>query len=453
LTLLNTWLTSLRIYYQRRVLIIFLLGFSSGLPMVLVFGTLSFWLREAGVSRAEIGYFSWVVLAYSVKWMWSPLADRLQIPWLYRLLGRRRSWLLLSQVAVMLGILGISYSDPQQDLALMALFAVILAFASATQDISVDAFRIESAPEQMQAALAAAYLLGYRLAMILASAGTLWLAALFATSPDYQLASWQLAYSVMALCMLPCIVTTLLCQEPVNTLLTANTSTGKPWQRFVSWLRLAIVAPFVDFFQRYRWHAVVILALIACYRMSDVIMGVMANAFYVDTGFSKEEVASISKVFGVIMTLVGAALGGVLLNRFGTLKILFLGAVLSAVTNLLFSLLSVIGHDVFWLTVVISADNLSAGIATSAFIAYLSSLVNLAYTATQYAVFSSLMLLLPKFIGGFSGQWVESMGYSQFFMVTALSGIPALILIVIIGYCKMTPSDNVLDNGSRHETP
>lgn len=437
MSLLKAWTESLQIYYQRRVLIIFLLGFSSGLPMVLVFGTLSFWLREAGVSRAEIGYFSWVVLAYSVKWIWSPLADRLQIPWLYALLGRRRSWLLLSQFAVMLGILGISFSDPQQDLALMAIFAVMLAFSSATQDISVDAFRIESAPEQMQAALAAAYLLGYRLAMILASAGTLWLAAIFAGSPEYQLHSWQQAYSVMALCMLPCIITTLLCKEPTNSLMVTPSTEGSHLQRFVRWLKLAVVSPFTDFFQRYRWHAVLILALIASYRMSDVIMGVMANAFYVDMGFSKEEVASISKVYGVIMTLVGAALGGVLLNKFGTLKILFLGAVLSAATNLLFSLLSVIGHDVFWLTMVISADNLSAGIATSAFIAYLSSLVNLAYTATQYAVFSSLMLLLPKFIGGFSGQWVETIGYSQFFILTALLGIPALILIVLLGYNKL----------------
>lgn len=436
MSLLKAWTESLHIYYQRRVLIIFLLGFSSGLPMVLVFGTLSFWLREAGVSRADIGYFSWVVLAYSVKWLWSPLADRLQIPWLYTLLGRRRSWLLLSQIAVMFGILGISFSDPQQDLALMAIFAVILAFSSATQDISVDAFRIESAPEQMQAALAAAYLLGYRLAMILASAGTLWLAAIFASHADYQLHSWQQAYGVMALCMLPCIITTLLCKEPTNNLMVTQPTAGSPLQRFVRWLKLAVVAPFTDFFRRYRWHALLILALIASYRMSDVIMGVMANAFYVDMGFTKEEVASISKIYGVIMTLVGAALGGVLLNKFGTLKILFLGALLSAATNLLFSLLSVIGHDVFWLTMVISADNLSAGIATSAFIAYLSSLVNLAYTATQYAVFSSLMLLLPKFVGGFSGQWVENIGYSQFFILTALLGIPALILIIVLGYYK-----------------
>lgn len=407
--------------------------------MVLVFGTLSFWLREAGVSRSDIGYFSWVVMAYSVKWMWSPLADRFEIPWLYRKFGRRRSWLLLSQLAVMLSIFAIGTMDPQQNLALMAIFAVILAVSSATQDISVDAYRIESAPEQLQAALAAAYQVGYRLAMILASAGTLWLAAMLADSKAYQLDSWQKAYAVMALCMLPCILTTLLSKEPISELAMPQTANGPWWRRFACWLEQAVIDPFIDFFRRYQWHALLILALIACYRMSDVVMGVMANTFYVDMEFTKEEVAGISKVYGVIMTLAGAALGGVLLNRFGTLKILFVGGVLSAITNVLFSMLSIIGHDLLWLTLVISADNLSAGIATSAFIAYLSSLVNRAFTATQYAILSSLMLLLPKFVGGFSGDWVNYMGYSEFFILTALLGIPALVLILILARVSPPP--------------
>lgn len=399
---------------------------------MLVFGVLSFWLREAGVSRAEIGYFSWVALAYAIKWLWSPLADHLKIPYLHAKLGRRRSWLLLSQLAVVTAILCMASMNPQQDLALMAAFAVLLAFASATQDINVDAFRIESAPQHLQAALAAAYLTGYRLAMILASAGTLWLAALFSAGADYDLAGWQQAYLVMALCMLPGLLTTLLSQEPISALHQHQPGTGSAFARAIHWLKLAVIAPFIDFFSRYKWQALLILALIACYRLTDIVMGIMANAFYVDMGYSKEEVASISKVYGVIMTLAGAALGGVLINKFGTVKILFLGALLSAATNLLFAALSQIGYDIAWLTVIISADNLSAGIATSAFIAYLSSLVNLAFTATQYAIFSSLMLLLPKFVGGFSGSWVEHLGYSQFFIMTATLGIPALLLIVII---------------------
>lgn len=430
------WLKSLNIYCKRRVLAIFVLGFSSGLPLMLVFGVLSFWLREAGVSRADIGYFSWVALAYAVKWLWSPLADHLQIPYLHHKLGRRRSWLLASQLAVMLAVLCMAGTDPQQELAMMAAFAVLLAFASATQDINVDAFRIESAPEKLQAALAAAYLTGYRLAMILASAGTLWLAALFSGTKDYDLAGWQQAYLLMALCMLPGIVTTLLSKEPLSNLQQHNATQGPVWQRFIAWLQQAVVAPFTDFFSRYKWHAMLILALIACYRLTDIVMGVMANAFYVDMGYSKEEVAGVSKIYGVIMTLIGAALGGVLINRFGTVRILFVGALLSAATNLLFAALSQIGYDMAWLTLIISADNLSAGIATSAFIAYLSSLVNLAFTATQYAMFSSLMLLLPKFTGGFSGQWVEQMGYGAFFIMTALMGIPSLLLIIVLARHK-----------------
>lgn len=429
---ISSWFNALAIYCQRRVLMIFVLGFSSGLPLMLVFGVLSFWLREAGVSRSEIGYFSWVALAYAIKWLWSPLADHMRIPFLHHRLGRRRSWLLLSQLAVIFAIVAMAATDPQQQLGLMAGFAVALAVASATQDINIDAFRIESAPEQLQAALAAAYLTGYRLAMILASAGTLWLAALFSTDQEYDLAGWQRAYLVMAVCMVPGFLVTLLSQEPASQLQPHQNSKGSRLQQALSWLQQAVVAPFTDFFRRYKWQALLILALIACYRLTDIVMGVMANAFYVDMGYSKEEVASISKVYGVIMTLVGAALGGVLINRFGILRILFIGALLSACTNLLFAALSHIGYDLVWLSVIISADNLSAGIATSAFIAYLSSLVNLAFTATQYAMFSSLMLLLPKFVGGFSGEWTEVLGYGPFFTFTAILGIPALVLILLI---------------------
>jgi PAT family beta-lactamase induction signal transducer AmpG len=426
------WLSGLRIYFNRRVLSIFVLGFSSGLPLMLVFGVLSFWLREADVSRTDIGYFSWVAMAYAVKWLWSPLADHLKIPLLHKRLGRRRSWLLSSQVCVVIAICCIAMTDPQQNLALMATFAILLAVASATQDINVDAFRIESAATEMQAALAAAYLTGYRLAMIMASAGTLWLAALFSDGSSYDLLGWQHAYLVMGLFMLPGILATLLSIEPESVLQQQQYVNGSWYQRLIAWLAQAVVAPFTDFFNRYKWHALLILALIACYRLTDVVMGVMANAFYVDMGYSKEEVASVSKIYGVIMTLVGAAVGGVLINQFGVLKVLFAGAILSAVTNLLFAALSQIGYDLMWLTLIISADNLSAGIATSAFIAYLSSLVNLAFTATQYAMFSSLMLLLPKFIGGFSGHWVDQLGYGNFFIMTALMGIPALLLIILL---------------------
>lgn len=436
---ITAFFSSLQLYFQRRVLTIFILGFSSGLPLMLVFGVLSFWLREAGVSREQIGYFSWVAMVYAIKFIWSPLMDHLALPGLKTWMGRRRSWLIVSQSLVILAILMMASLDPQTDLQWMALFAVLLAIASATQDITIDAYRIEAAPEHLQAVLAAASLAGYRLAMIFSSAGTLWLAALFSSSDTgYDLSAWQSTYLVMAGCMALGLLTTLLSPEPVveQQLLAhkAETSIG---QKVVNWLKVAMIGPFTDFFVRHGLNALLILSLIACYRVADVVMGVMANVFYVDMGFSKEEVASISKIFGVLMTLLGAALGGLLINSVGILRILLLGAVLSACTNLLYCYLSTQGHNIPLLMVVISADNLSAGIATSAFIAYLSSLVNLAFTATQYALFSSLMLLLPKFLGGFSGGWVEVLDYQAFFIMTALMGLPAIILCLVL--MKKTP--------------
>ncbi|WP_419571317.1 AmpG family muropeptide MFS transporter [Rheinheimera sp.] len=437
LSLLSSIRSAFELYAQRSVLTVFILGFSSGLPLMLVFGVLSFWLREAGVSREQIGYFSWVVMAYAIKLFWSPLVDHCALPFLNKL-GRRRSWLAASQCIIIVAIMAMASTDPQQQLHLMAAYAIALAIASATQDIAIDAYRIESAPGKQQAALAASYLAGYRLAMIFSSAGTLWLAAWFGGhQQNYQLTAWKSTYLVMAGFMLLALLNTLLSPEPQVQSSEVEASVSARTARLQEWLNTAIIGPFLDFFRRNGWNALLILSLIASYRITDVVMGVMANVFYVDMGFSKEEVASVSKVFGVIMTLVGAAVGGVLINSFGILRILLLGAVLSALTNLLFSYLSTQGHQLNLLIGVISMDNLSAGIATSAFIAYLSSLVNLQYTATQYALFSSLMLLLPKFLGGFSGGWVEVLDYDRFFMLTALMGLPAILLCLWL--IKKTP--------------
>ncbi|MBU0912563.1 MAG: MFS transporter [Gammaproteobacteria bacterium] len=436
---ITTFFASFQLYCQRRVLTIFIMGFASGLPLMLVFGVLSFWLREAGVSREQIGYFSWVIMVYAIKFIWSPLIDHLSLPSLKQWLGRRRSWLILSQSLVIVAVLMMANLDPQTELRWMALCAVLLAIASATQDITIDAYRIEAAPERLQAVLAAASLAGYRLAMIFSSAGALWIAALFSSSEKgYDLKAWQSTYLVMAGCMALGLLTTLLSPEPVvEQQINISPAHSSISQKLMNWLKVAVIGPFVDFFSRHGLNALLILSLIACYRISDVVMGVMANVFYVDMGFSKEEVASVSKLFGVLMTLLGAALGGLLINSFGTLRILLLGALLSACTNLLYCYLSTQGHNIPLLIAVISADNLSAGIATSAFIAYLSSLVNLAFTATQYALFSSLMLLLPKFLGGFSGGWVEVMDYQAFFVMTALMGLPAIVLCLVL--IKKTP--------------
>ena len=410
-------------------------GYSSGLPLLLVFGTLSYWLREAGIDRATIGFISWVALAYAFKWVWAPLVDRLGLGYLRRRLGRRRSWLLLSQSVLVVGLAAMAATDPAVALERLVWLALIVAFASATQDICIDAYRIESAEQRMQGLLAAAYSFGYRLAMITASAGVLWIAAsVDVDEASYQHAPWAAAYAVMAGLMLIGVFTTLLSPEPQvppEAAVVGQDGQTTVWRRLVRWLRRAVVQPFVDFFQRFGWFALLVLLLIGSYRISDIVLGVITNVFYQDMGFTKDEVATVSKVFGVVMTLAGTAVGGAAVYRFGVMPVLFIGGLLSAATNLLFSLLAGIGHDFWWLVAVVGMDNLSAGLASAAFVAYLSSLTNVVYSATQYALFSSLMLLLPKFLGGFSGVFVESWGYASFFGFTALLGLPVLALIAL----------------------
>ncbi len=420
-------LTAFRVYLEPAAWRMMVLGFSSGLPLLLVLGTLSFWLREAGIDRTTIGYLSWVGLAYAVKWLWSPLVDRMPLPLLTAALGRRRSWLLLSQLCIVLGLIAMSFNDPQVALTRVVWGALAVAFGSATQDIALDAFRIESAHIDRQAALAASYQTGYRLAMIWAGAGVLWIAARSEASgtSGYQPGAWQTAYLVMAASMSLGVFTVLLSPEPQR-------RTIPPATNAADWLRGALVEPFADFLKRYRWQAVLVLVLIATYRISDVVMGIMANPFYVDMGYTKDEVAAVTKIYGVIMTLLGAFLGGALAMRLGVMRVLMLGAVLSAASNLLFAVLSTRGHDLHGLICVISADNLAGGLASAAFIAYLSGLTNVNYSATQYALFSSMMLLLPKLLAGYSGRYVDSFGYPSFFVATALLGVPVLLLLALV---------------------
>ncbi len=452
------WRDAWRVYAEPATLRMLFLGFSAGLPLLLVLGTLSFRLREAGIDRTTIGYLSWVGLAYGFKWAWAPLVDRLPLPLLTRRLGRRRSWLLVSQLVIIGGLIGMALTDPLAGLQPLAWCALIVAFASATQDIALDAYRIESAPVEKQAALAATYQTGYRLAMIWAGAGVLWIAARAAGdgsagASSYVASAWTIAYLTMAASMLVGVITVLRVLEPaasasrgalaaeelaLSQRLTAERSLNRRTARLLAWLQVAVIGPFADFIRRYRWHALLLLALIAVYRISDIVMGIMANPFYVDMGYTKDEVAAVSKFYGVAMTLAGAFIGGVLALRYGVMRILFLGAVLSAASNLLFAWLATRGHDLTGLILVISADNLSAGIASAAFIAYLSSLTNVAYSATQYALFSSVMLLLPKFIAGFSGAFVDAHGYVAFFHSTALLGVPVLLLVWLVSRMPRT---------------
>lgn len=439
----QTWRDAFKVYGHPRVIGMLFLGFSAGLPLLLVLGTLSFWLSEAGIKRATIGHLSWVGLAYGFKFLWSPLVDRLNLPILTARLGRRRAWLLVSQICIAAGLLGMANTDPVVNLTHMVWFALAVAFASATQDIALDAYRIEAVEAEKQGAMAATYQAGYRMAMIMAGAGVLWIAASIDPSEaTYDYRPWQVAYTIMAGLMLVGIVSTFVIREPEKKIFTITTEReAHTRERFAAaglsgamlnataWIYSAVLSPFIDFIQRFKWEAVLILSLIAVYRISDVVMGVMSNPFYQEMGFTKAEVANVSKVYGVIMTVVGAALGGLLTMRMGVMHTLFLGAILSAATNLLFVWLVGRGHDVGALVFTISADNLSAGIASSAFVAYLSSLTNQAYSATQYALFTSVMLLLPKFIAGFSGEFVDAYGWANFFTGTALIGMPVLLLV------------------------
>jgi len=478
------------------------LGFSAGVPILLIFSTLGLWLNEAGVAKSSITFFSWAALGYSFKFVWAPLVDRLPLPILTKLLGRRRAWMLISQLAIMGAILLMSSVDPKagvDSLTLMAYGAVLLGFSSATQDIVIDAYRIESADKDMQSMLSATYIAGYRIGMLAAGAGGLFLASYFgSTKALYSVSAWSNTYVIMSLVMMVGVMTTLIIKEPQSTSSRTDYST-LDYTRFFA-LFLAIVAAFItafvysadlvktlkpvltetfsnkhlsgfvvgsvrmalaivsayiatrvlivlnvvnrpmvddtyvapvkDFFNRYGLNvAILLLAVIGLYRVSDIVLGVVANIFYQDMGFTKVEIATVSKTFGLFMTIAGGFLGGVMAIRFGVFKVLFLGAVLSALTNLLFIILANVGHDITWLYVTITMDNLSAGLAGAAFIAFLSSLTNIKFTAVQYAVFSSLMTLLPKIFGGYSGGIVEAFGYSQFFIITTLIGLPILYLV------------------------
>ncbi|WP_028887030.1 AmpG family muropeptide MFS transporter [Teredinibacter turnerae] len=420
----RSWTGALKLYTHRPVITLLLLGFSAGLPYLLVFSTLSAWLRDAEVSRSAIGFFGWVGITYSVKVLWAPVVDQLPLPFLTRWLGKRRSWLLLAQGVIAIGLLLMAASDPEQHLVMVALCAVLIAFASATQDIVIDAYRIESASEEYQGAMAATYILGYRLALLVAGAGSLLIA---------DTSTWATAYTSMAALMFGAMLVSLAIAEPIPA-----ARTGKPLTLFSrEWLYETVVAPFVDFFKRNGQFALLILAFIGLYRLSDITMGIMANPFYLDLGFSKTEIASVSKLFGFIMTIVGGFVGGLCVARYGVHRTLIAGAILVASTNLLFVQLAYTGPELPWLIAAISADNLSGGLAATGFIAYIASLTNRAYTATQSALFSSLMTLPGKFQSGFSGVVVDHIGYAGFFGYAAIMGIPAVLLAIVV-YKKRT---------------
>lgn len=425
-----------KVYLKPRVLGMLFLGFSAGLPLLLVGGTFSAWLRDLGIELAAIGFLSWVGMAHSIKVLWAPLIDRAPAPLLSRLLGRRRAWMLLAQLVIAAALLGMALTDPREHLGLVALWAVLAAFGSATQDVAIDAYRVEAEARHRQAAMAATYVTGYRVAILAAGAGALHLASID---------SWTLAYSAMALLMGVGIVTTLIIAEPTVTVTSSTLhfeqrvadylaqTSHAGWRRnLTAWFIGAMVCPFAEFFQRYGKASLLILAFIATFRISDIFMGVMANPFYLDLGFTKAQIANIAAAFGLGMTLLGAGLGGLLVARFGIAPILLLTAFMAPATNLAFAWLAFIGPETYGLVLAIVADNITGGLAISVFIAYLSSLTNTAYTATQYALFSSLMTLPGQFAAGFTGVLAANVGWVSFFMTTALTGLPAIVLAALL---------------------
>ncbi|MFP5383698.1 MAG: AmpG family muropeptide MFS transporter [Gammaproteobacteria bacterium] len=398
-------------FTQPAALTMLFFGFASGLPFLLVGGTLSAWLKESGVSLEGIGLMSLVGLSYSLKFLWAPAVDRLRLP-LFGHLGQRRGWLLAAQAVLLAALLGMANITPAGDIMLFVGITVLAAFAGATQDVVVDAYRIEIAPPEMQGALAATYTLGYRLALLVSGALALFLA-------DHL--AWTQVYQLMAMATLGVMLSTVLAREPQN----EAPRRASLRETMVD----GVVGPFRDFFTRFAGAlGIALLLFIGLLKIPDQMLGVMAVPFYLDSGFSKTEIGAVSKIFGVWIGIAGAFLGGGAVVRFGIRRTLLFAVIVGAASNLLYLLLTVFPGDLTVFTLVIAGENLSGGFLGTAAVAWLSALVNRRYTATQYALFSSLVTLPGKLIGGFSGYMVTAMSYSGFFIFTTLSILPALAL-------------------------
>jgi PAT family beta-lactamase induction signal transducer AmpG len=435
----RAWHDALLVYYQPRILTMGLLGFSAGLPFYLIFQTLSAWLRQSHIDRATIGMMAWAGLAYTLKYLWSPVVDRLPLPLLSRLLGRRRAWMLLAQCGIAAGLFNLSLSDPTAGVMRMALWAVFLAFCAATQDIAIDAWRIESAAVEQQGAMAAAYQVGYRCALITASAGA------FLIADRY---GWHASYATMTALVAVGVMTTLLAREPAAS---RHTAVPVAEQRVVDWLARrahwppalqeagawfvgAVICPLIDFFSRYGTAlAVVTLMFMGSYRLTEFAAGSMYNSFYIDRGFTLTQIATVVKLYGLAMSLLGVVLAGIVVARYGLLRSLIAGSLMIMLSNLAFSLLArADAPTLLGLGLINAFDNLAQAMHGTALIAFLSSLTSVRYTATQYALFSSLYALPGKYLEGYSGKIVEALGYPNFFTYTAALSIPALLLLVYL---------------------
>lgn len=575
----KSWWEAIKAYRDPRAMIMLFLGFAAGIPILLIFSSLSLWLREAGIDRSVVTMFSWAALAYSFKFIWAPLIDALPLPILTKWLGRRRGWMLVAQILIIAAICLMASVNPTNErmVIFMAFAAVLLGFSSATQDIVIDAYRIELAPPSLQTVLSAMYSGGYRLGMIVAGAGALYLADYFGSNETfYSYEAWRNTYYIMAAVMSIGILTTFASYEPTAEILQLKkqqfnlkifliyasvliiptvifgglyllnllgssifgyevltlpavmldalktfyltllviapvlllffiirqpkiinkaplvAKTNSDYVRLVALFLVSVVAfilmyvgygqvipeieevmikflseagrlslslaaalltgyvlvhmglvskklavatwiePIIDFFNRYGKKALLLLALIGLYRISDIVAGVISNVFYQDMGFSKTDIATAVKLVGVIMVIGGGFLGGILAQKLRLMQAMMIGAILAGITNLLFVLLTYHPGDLSYMYFAVIFDNLAAGLASAVFIAFLSALTSIRFTAVQYAIFSSLMTLLPKVLGGYSGTIVDNMGYPFFFVFTFLIGVPILWLIYLV---------------------
>jgi len=408
------WWSAVAGYLTPRMLIILAMGFASGLPLLLTLSTLSFWLKKVGVDLTTIGLFALVGTPYTFKFLWSPIMDQVPLPLLTRLLGRRRSWLLVTQVLLAGAIFFMGQTDPVTDPWLTALAALIVAFLSASQDIVIDAYRIELLPDAEQGQGAAATQVGYRFGLLLAGAGAIGLSDFY---------SWPVIFGVLSAAMIVSAVVTLLVPEPKVAVRPARRDYGQ-------WVKESVVDPFADFMGRRGW--IVILAFVLFYKFGDALGGTMANPFYVEMGFTGVEVASISKVWGIWMTIVGALIGGIAVARWGVFRALLIGGVLQAVTNLAFTYVAIVGHDLPALAIAITADNLAGGAAGAALVAYLSGLCNVAFTATQYALLTSFMAQGRTWLSSGSGWLADNTDWATFWTSTMFLAVPGLLLLLWI---------------------
>ena len=395
------------------MLAILVMGFASGLPLALTGATLAVWMRQDGLSLTAIGLFALVGLAYNVKFLWAPLLDQVRLPWLGSRMGRRRSWTLFVQAALFAAILVLAGSDPAGSPLATAIAAVTVAFLSASQDVVIDAFRVELLDEREQGAGAAATQVGYRLGMVASGAGALYLAEFF---------GWAVAYSGMALLLLPAMAVVWATPEP-------SVSPGRAGaQAPAQWLRAAFLDPLVDLARRAHW--VPILVFILLFKLGDALAGVMTSAFYVDMGFSRIEIANVSKVFGVAATIAGVLAGGAIVYRLGVMRALLVTGVLQMLSNLMFAAQALVGHSVPMLMVTIGVENLTGGMGSAVFVAYLSSLCSLAYTATQYALLSSLTAVARTTLSTAGGALAQRLGWIPFFAASTVAAIPGLLLLL-----------------------